>query len=74
MSIKNFLMKKMLKSQMKGIPEPEQDKILNMIEKNPDLFEKIAKETQDLMKTGKDQMSSAMEVMKKYESDLKKIV
>lgn len=74
MSIKNFLMKKMLKSQMKGIPESEQDKMISMIEKNPELFQKIAEETQVLMKTGKDQMTAAMEVMKKYETDLKKIM
>lgn len=66
-------MKKMIKSQMKGVPESEQEKIFNMIEKNPGLFQKIAEETQEKIKTGKDQMAAAMEVMQKYQEDLKKI-
>lgn len=71
MSIKNFLMKKMLASQLKGVPQEEQDKLFQMIEKNPDLFQKIALEVQEEMKKGKDQMSATMEVSKKYESQLK---
>ena len=64
-------MKKMLASKMKGVPQAEQDKIFTMLEKNPDLFQKIGLEVQEEMKKGKDQMSATMEVVKKYESDLK---
>ncbi len=70
MSLKTFLMKKMLKSKMKDVPEAEQEKIFNAIEKNPDLFQKIATETQERMKGGKDQMAAAMEVMQKYQKEL----
>ena len=61
----------MLKSQLKGVPEDQQDKLLGMIEKNPNLFMNIAKEVQAKMKEGKDQMAATMEVMKKYQSELK---
>lgn len=71
MSIKNFLMKKMLASQLKGVPQAEQDKLFAMIEKNPELFQKIALEVQEEVKKGKDQMSATMEVSKRYESQLK---
>lgn len=71
MSIKNFLMKKMLASKMKGVPQEEQDKLFNMIEKNPELFQKIALEVQEEIKKGKDQMAATMEIAKKYEADLK---
>jgi 2-phosphoglycerate kinase len=71
MSIKNFLMKKMLASKMKGVPQEEQDKLFTMIEKNPELFQKIALEVQEEMKKGKDQMAATMEISKKYEADLK---
>lgn len=64
----------MLKSQLKNVPEKEQEKLLGMIEKNPDLFAKIAKETKEAMDGGKDQMSAAMEVANKYKEELKKIV
>jgi 2-phosphoglycerate kinase len=71
MSIKNFLMKKILASKMKGVPQEEQDKLFTMIEKNPELFQKIALEVQEEMKKGKDQMAATMEIAKKYEADLK---
>lgn len=71
MSIKNFLMRKMLSSQLKGVPQEEQDKIFVMIEKNPDFFQKIAVEVQEEMKKGKGQMDATMEVVKRYEKDLK---
>lgn len=74
MSIKNFLMKKMLKAKMKGVPEAEQDKMIELIEKNPELFQKIGMEVQQKMKEGKDQMAASMEVMQKYQEELKKIM
>ncbi len=74
MSIKDFLLRKMIKSKMKGIPESEQEKLISMVEKNPELFQKIATETQEKMKAGQDQMSAAMEIMKKYEKELKEIM
>ena len=70
MGIKSFLMKKMLKSQLKGVPEAQQDMIISAVEKNPKLFEDIAKEVQELTKQGKDQMSATMEVMRKHQSEL----
>lgn len=69
---KNFLLKKMLKAQ--GIPDEQIDMVLKMMEKDPELFKKIAKEIQQKIKEGKDQMNASMEVMKKYEAELKKLV
>ena len=74
MSMKTFLMKKMLASQMKGVPQAEQDKLFAMIEKNPELFQRIALEVQEETKKGKDQMTATMEIAKKYESELRKLV
>lgn len=56
---------------MKGVPQEEQDKLFTMIEKNPELFQKIALEVQEEMKKGKDQMAATMEIAKKYEANLK---
>ena len=64
----------MLKSQMKGVPADQQDKILNAFEANPKLFEDIAKEVQEKMKGGKSQMDATMEVMTKHQEELKKIM
>ena len=49
------------------------DYCVNMMEKNPELFKTIAGEIQEKVKAGKDQQSASMEVMKKYESELKKL-
>ncbi len=68
--LKEFLMKKMLQSKLKDVPQAEQDKIFKMVEKNPELFQKIALEVQEKIKGGKDQMSATMEVMKSHEAEL----
>ena len=59
---------------MKDVPAEQQEKILGMLEKNPELFQKIAVEIQDLMKQGKDQMTATMEVAQKYQSELKDVL
>ena len=74
MSMKTFFMKKMLASQMKDIPQTEQDKLFAVIEENPKFFEKIALEVQEGMRGGKDQMSATLEVVKKYETKLKELI
>ena len=71
MGLKDMLMRKMLQSKMKGVPQEQQDKIFAMIEKNPDFFQKVAVEVQEKMKQGKDQMTATMEAMSKYQDQLK---
>ncbi len=69
---KNFLLKKMLRTQ--GVPEAQIDMVINMMEKNPELFKKIAEEIQAKIKGGMDQQSASMEIMGKYQEELKKLV
>ncbi|MCC7160196.1 hypothetical protein IT399_00485 [Candidatus Nomurabacteria bacterium] len=69
---KNFLLKKMLRTQ--GVPEAQIDMFINMMEKNPELFKKIAEEIQEKMKAGMNQNDAGIEVMKKYEQELKKLI
>lgn len=66
----NFLLKSMLKKQMKNVPQEQQDKILSAIEKNPDFFMNIAKEVQEKVKGGMSQHEAMMNVMQKYQGDL----
>jgi hypothetical protein len=70
MGLKSFFMKKVMQSQMKGIPESQQNMIIAAVEKNPKLFEDIAKEVEALTKQGKDQMSATMEVMRKHQAEI----
>lgn len=59
---------------MKDVPPEQQEKMIAMVEKNPELFQKIAAEVQEKMKGGMDQMGATMEVMKNYQEELKKIM
>jgi hypothetical protein len=67
----NFLLKKMLKG--KGVPDEQIEMFVKMIEKNPELFQNIAKEVEEKVKSGMSQMDAGIQVMKKYEDDLKKL-
>jgi len=64
-------MRKMLESKMKDVPKEQQEMIFNMIEKNPDFFQKIALEVQEKIKGGMDQASAMMAVMKEHQEELK---
>jgi hypothetical protein len=61
----------MLKGQ--GVPEEQIQMFVTMIEKNPELFKNIAAEIQQKVKSGMPQLQAGMEVMKKYEGELKKL-
>ncbi len=62
----------MLRTQ--GVPEAQIDMFINMMEKNPELFKKIAEEVKTKMDAGASQQNASMEVMKKYEEELKKLI
>jgi hypothetical protein len=72
--IKNFLMKQALKRQLKDMPEPQKSLMIKAIEENPELFEKIGNEIKKKTDSGTDQMVATMDVMKKYQKDLQKIL
>ena len=73
--LKQYAMKKVLQSQMKGAPPEQQQMILEMMEKDPSLFEKIAKEMQAELKTnGNNQMAAAMKVLPKYQQEIMKVM
>lgn len=71
---KNFLMKQMLKRQLKGVPEAQQEQIIALVEKNPDFFNSIAQEVEALTKQGRDQNAAVMEVMRKRQGELQKLM
>ncbi len=62
----------MLRTQ--GVPEAQIEMFITMIEKNPELFKTIATEVQEKVKGGMNKMNAGMEVMKKHEEELKKLV
>ena len=59
---------------MKNVPEDQREMIMGLLEKKPELFEKIAKEMQAEMKSGANQMTAAMKVLPKYQAELMEIM
>ena len=72
--IKDFFVKKMLESQLKGVPEDQKEKIIGMVSKNPEFFKKLAEDVKKEMDSGKDQFAAVMAVLPKYQDELKKMM
>ena len=68
--IKEFLLKQALKHGTKDLPKEQQEMLAKAVNKNPELFTKIAKEIDVLKKSGKPEMYAALDVMKKYQKEL----
>ena len=69
---KKMLLKQMLKPALKELPEGEREKLLKMVDNNPDLFFDIAKETKKLVDGGMDKEQAARQVLMARQDDLKK--
>lgn len=85
MGLKSFVLKKVLGSKLKGVPEEKIDELVKKIEANPDLakklkglednkevkelLEKIQKETEEKIKGGMNPEMAQMAVMMKYKND-----
>ncbi len=73
--IKNYAMRKVMERQLKDVPEDQKEMIMTMVEKDPALFEKIAKELQAEMKqNGNNQTKAAMKVLPKYQKEIMAIM
>jgi small-conductance mechanosensitive channel len=69
--LKQAAIRKLVKSQMKNVPEDQQQMIMELVEKKPELFEQIAKEMQaELKSNGNNQMAAAMKVLPKYQKEI----
>ena len=73
--MKNFLLRQAAKWKLKDVPEGQREQILTLIEKNPELMQKIAEEIERRTKKGGEtQMKATMEVMKKYQNELRDLL
>ncbi|MCX6738473.1 MAG: hypothetical protein NT098_00280 [Candidatus Parcubacteria bacterium] len=74
MGVKDFFIKKLIQSKLKGVPEEQQEMIIALVTENPELFEKIGKEIQQKIKEGKGETAASMEIMRKYQGEIQKAV
>jgi hypothetical protein len=71
---KQFMTRKLMEHQLKNAPTEQRELVMTMLEKDPQLFEKIAKEMQEEIKKGGNQMAAAMKVLPKYQKELQAIM
>ncbi len=67
-------MKKLIQSKLGNIPKEQQDKIIAIVTKNPELFQEIALKIKTQMDSGKDQMKATMSVMEEYKDQIQKLM
>lgn len=73
--VKNYAVRKLLEKQLKDVPEDQKQMIMLMVEKKPELFEKIAKELQAEMKNNNNnQMAAASKVLPKYQTEIMEVM
>jgi hypothetical protein len=71
---KELLMRKLLQSKLGALPKEEQDKIIKVVTKNPELFQEIAVKIKTKMDSGMDQMKATMSVMEEYKDRVQKLM
>lgn len=74
MSIRQFFLKQAAKVGTRNLPKDQQEMIMKLMEKDPALFENIAKEIKALTDAGKPEMYASFEVMQKYQKQLQAIM
>lgn len=70
---KKMMLRAMMAKQLKGMPKEMQEQILGMVEKNPEFFTKMAKEIQERVKRGENQMFAMQAVAKEHQNELQKM-
>lgn len=71
---KQMIMKKLLASKLKDVPEEQRDMLISAVEQNPELFTQIAEEIKQRVDSGEDQMAATMSVMQKHKDVLQQIL
>ncbi len=72
--LKKMLMKKMMERQLKDLPPAQREQIMTVVAENPDFFQNIAKEIEAEKKKGKNEMAASMEVMRRHQGELQKLM
>ncbi len=70
MSFQSFLINQYAKWKMKDVPKEQREQMTTLVSKDPQLFKKIGEEIERRKKGGENEMKAAMEVMKKYRTEL----
>lgn len=74
MGIKNFLIKKLVGSKLKHLPQDQQDMILALVSENPEFFKKIQSEVESKKKQGQNEQLAMMQVMREHQAEIQKLM
>ncbi|MFT7328235.1 MAG: hypothetical protein ACI870_000421 [Crocinitomicaceae bacterium] len=74
MGVKDFLIKKMVKAKMKGLPQGQQDMIIALVSEHPEFFKKIQSEVETKKKLGQNEQMAMMQVMRENQAQIQKIM
>lgn len=72
--IKQFFLKQAAKLGTKNLPKEQREMIMKLMEKDPALFEKIAKDIKTSTDSGMPEEYAAFQVMQKYQKQLQAAV
>jgi hypothetical protein len=72
--LKKLLTKKLLERKLKDLPPGQRDQLMEAVSANPDFFNNIAKEIEAEKKKGKSEMAASMEVMRRHQGELQKLM
>jgi len=70
MSVQSFLFNQYAKWKLKDMPKAQREQMTELVSKDPQLFKAIGGEIERRKKGGESEMKAAMEVMKKYRTEL----
>lgn len=72
--IREFFTRKLLERKLKNIPTEQRERLIEAMTKNPDFFKKLNEEIEKEKKAGKEEMKASLDVMRKYRSELQKMM
>jgi hypothetical protein len=72
--IKDLFMKQMMQKQLAGLPNDQQEKLLQALSENPEFFKSLAEEIAERMKKGETQVSAVMAVVAAKKTELSRIL
>lgn len=72
--LKEFVMKKAMAAQLKNIPEEERNKIIAIVEKNPEFFARLALEIQGKIKEGMSEQEATVAVLAVNQEEMRKLL
>ena len=70
----NFIAKQLMARQLQNLPADQQQKVMEIFEKNPDFFTTLAEKIQARVAAGESQMAAVMAVVSENKAELEKLM